>query len=331
MGHADAQALVDLVLERLGESYIFPGRLAEAAKLLRTRLATGAYEVPGPELCRRISDDLFATFNDKHLRLIWHESVCESRSEAELVSALREHIRRDNFGIRRLERLPGNVGFIELTIIPEPSAGAASLAAAMRLVEHTTGLIIDLRPTLGGSPDGVAFFASFFFQGAEARLSDFIEGPHGPARQYWTAAYVPGPRYVDRPVYLLTSSTTFSGGEALAYDLKALGRVTIVGETTRGGAHPSEVVSLIDQVELRLPVARSVNPATGGNWEGSGVTPHVLAESAAAFRIAYRSILESITADLALPLAERAEARETLDDLLAPQAVAGPRAGLTTE
>ncbi len=133
-----------------------------------------------------------------------------------------------------------------MTIIPEVATGGPSLAAAMQLVQHTEALILDLRGTRGGSPEGVVFLASFLFPDGEARLSDFVEGPHGPTRQYWTSAFLPGPRYLDRRVYVLTSATTFSGGEALAYELQALGRATVVGETTRGGAHPSEVVLPLD-------------------------------------------------------------------------------------
>ena len=252
--------------------------------------------------------------NDKHLRLLWHDSVEESADEAQLIATLREQIRFENNGLRRVERLPGNVGLIELTIIPEAATGAPTLAAAMHLVQHTHALILDLRSTRGGSPDGVVFIASYLFADEETQLSDFVQGPEGPTRQYWTAAYLPGPRYLDRAVYVLTSAATFSGGEALAYDLQALGRATVVGETTRGGAHPSEVVSLSEQVELRLPVARAVNPLTGSNWEGVGVQPDVPVTASAALDVAYASALEGIL-DRESLAASHDEARGALEIL----------------
>jgi Peptidase family S41 len=122
-----------------------------------------------------------------------------------------------------------NVGVIELTIIPEAATGGATLASAMRLVENTDALIFDLRPTRGGSPDGVAFLSSY--PDGDVHLIDVVEGPSGPTRQYWTSAYVPGSRYLVRPAYVLTSASTFSGGEALL------------------------AISLTDHIELRLPVA----------------------------------------------------------------------------
>jgi hypothetical protein len=72
----------------------------------------------GSALCDRLSADLFATCADKHLRLIWHESAQAGQDEEHLVAALRERFRLENHGIRRVERLPGNIGTIELTVIP---------------------------------------------------------------------------------------------------------------------------------------------------------------------------------------------------------------------
>jgi C-terminal processing protease CtpA/Prc len=143
------------------------------------------------------------------------------------------------------------------------------------------------------APTELSFLASYLFPDGEVHLSDLIEGPNGPTRQYWTSAHVPGPRYLDRPVYVLTSSTMFSGGEALAYDLQALGRA-IIGETTRGGEHPSVMVPLTGQIELRLPVARSVNAVTRVNWEGMGVQPDISVPASDALDVVRRAALELI-------------------------------------
>jgi len=287
---ADATQLVEQLAEQL-DGYIFPDRAERAVELLRARREQGAYaEATGPELCERISADLLEACGDKHLRLIWHDTPLAAPDQAQLHEKLRAQIRSENYGVRRVELCGDNVGLIELTIIPEASSGGSTLAAAMQLVTNTAALIFDLRPTRGGSPEGVAFLCSYLFPDGEVHLSDFVEGPAGPTHQYWTCAYLPGPRYLDRPVYVLTSATTFSGGEALAYDLQALGRAVVVGERTRGGAHPSVMVPLTGQIELRLPVARSVNAVTGANWEGAGVRPDIRASAADALDVALWAI-----------------------------------------
>ena len=296
----DAPMLVDRVLDRLTDSYVFPDRAAAADELLRSNLRSGRYDSPvDEELCKRLNEDLFATCHDKHLRLIWHPTVDGDeppRSEEQLVAGLQEQFRLENQGVRRVELLPGNVGTIQLTIIPPAESAGASIAAAMELVRDTQALILDLRETRGGAPDGVALWCSYLLAG-EIHLNDVVEGPHGPTRQYWTSGFVAAPRYADRPVYVLVSSATFSGGEGLAYDLKALGRATIVGEVTRGGAHPSAVLSVGDHVELRLPVARSVSPVTYSNWEAVGVQPDIRAPADEAFDVAYRAIVETLSGD----------------------------------
>ena len=75
------------------------------------------------------------------------------------------------------------------------------------------------------------------------------------------------------PVSVLVGARTFSGGEEVAYDLQALGRARVVGETSGGGAHPRVGFPLTDVLQAHVPVARSVNAVTGGNWEGVGVVP----------------------------------------------------------
>jgi C-terminal processing protease CtpA/Prc len=314
MAALDAPTLIEAIGSRLQAAYIFPDRAAAAERLLRANLGAGKYASPVDEqLCVLINEDLLAACADKHLRLIWHEASEDTgespQSDEELIAGLREMFRAENYGIQRVERLPGNVGLIALTIIPEAATAGDPIAAAMRLVQHTHGLILDLRATRGGAPDGVAFLASFLFPDGEVQLSDVIEGPNGPAHQFWTSGYLPGPRYLDRPVFVLVSSTTFSGGESLAYDLQALGRVTVVGEVTRGGAHPSTVVSLGDSVELRLPVARTVNPITGTDWEGVGVQPDIAVPAEGAMETAHAAILDQLLGGGDLPASVREEAR----------------------
>jgi C-terminal processing protease CtpA/Prc len=86
---------------------------------------------------------------------------------------------------------------------------------------------------------------------------------------------VPGKKFAKQPVYVLTSSKTFSGAEEFAYNLKNLKRATIVGETTGGGAHPTMGKRVDDHFMIGVPFARAINPITKTNWEGTGVTPDV--------------------------------------------------------
>jgi C-terminal processing protease CtpA/Prc len=318
-GSLDAPALIDSVIDRLNATYIFPDRAAAAAVLLRARLQEGRYAGAVDEaLLVLINEDLLEACADKHLRLLWYEADAAGvapQSDDDVIALLREMFRLENHGVKRVERLVGNIGVIELTVVPDAESAGRVIAAAFELVQHTSGLILDLRATRGGAPDGVAYLQSFLFADGDVHLSDMVEGPNGPTRQFWTSGYLPAPRYLDRPVFALVSGTTFSGGEALAYDLQALKRATVVGEATRGGAHPSTVVSLGDNVELRLPIARSVSPVTGGDWEGVGVAPDIVVSAADAMDTARRALLETFIADSRASEAVREEARQALESL----------------
>ena len=80
---------------------------------------------------------------------------------------------------------------------------------------------------------------------------------------------------LDQAAFILTSRKTFSAAEALAYDLQALKRATIVGEVTGGGAHPFEYRRVHPHFAVDLPEGRSINPITGSNWQDVGVKPDV--------------------------------------------------------
>ncbi|MGH8881041.1 MAG: S41 family peptidase, partial [Stackebrandtia sp.] len=121
------------------------------------------------------------------------------------------------------------------------------------------------------------------------------DGNTGQTRQTWSLAHVPGPRYLDKPVWVLVGGGTFSGGEEFAYNLQALGRATIVGATTLGGAHVFEYFPLSPTMEFIIPFERAVNPVTGTNWEGTGVEPDVAVSQDEAFDTAYRAALEHVS------------------------------------
>ncbi len=315
-GSLDAPALIESVIDHLNSAYIFADRAAAAAVLLRSQLQAGRYAGAVDEaLLILVNEDLLEACADNHLRLLWYEADASGvapQSDEELIALLREMFRLENHGVKRVERLAGNIGVIELTVIPDAASAGRVIAAAFELVQHTSGLILDLRATRGGAPDGVAYLSSFLFADGDVHVTDSVEGPNGPTRQYWTSGYLPAPRYLDRPVFVLVSAATFSGGEALAYDLQALRRATIVGEVTRGGAHPSTVVSLGNNVELRLPIARSVSPVTGGDWEAVGVAPDVVVSAVDALDTARRALLEALAADAAAAEPVREEARGAL-------------------
>ena len=232
---------------------------------------------------------------------------------------MRKMGRMDNFGIRRVERLDGNVGYLDVRRIPIPANAGPAITAAMELVAGTYALIIDLRHNGGGAPEGVVYWCSYLFEEHPTHLNDIFHADTGETRQFWALPYVPGTRYVDRPVYVLTSSHTFSGGEDFAYTLQALGRAEVVGETTGGGAHPTRGFPISQAVHIGIPFARSINPVTGTNWQGTGVVPDVAVPAEQAYDVAYARALRHVLATDDVPPPITDEAREALATLPSAQ------------
>lgn len=89
----------------------------------------------------------------------------------------------------------------------------------MKLVSGSEALILDLRRNGGGEPETVAFLMSHFFDAADLRhLNDIYARPDDSTKQYWTTAAVA--THYTKPVYVLTSARTVSGGEECAYDFQ---------------------------------------------------------------------------------------------------------------
>lgn len=145
--------------------------------------------------------------------------------------------------------------------------------------------------------------------------------------QFWTLPYVPGKRFVDKSVYVLTSERTFSAAEDFSYNLKHLKRATIVGEPTGGGAHPGGTLPLDKHFAVWLPTGRSINPVTNTNWEGTGVQPDITVPAEEALKtthiLALKQILAQSGDNPGAPLQDLiAEVRRTLEKLEEAQGTA---------
>ena len=156
----------------------------------------------------------------------------------------------------------------------------------------------------------MAFWCSYLLPEEPVHLNDIFHADTGETRQFWSLPYLPGSRYLDRPVYVLTSSRTFSGGEDLCYTLQALGRAEVIGETTGGGAHPTRPFPISAAVHIAIPFARSVNPVTGTNWQGTGVVPDTPVPADQAYSTAYAKALRHVAGlrDVPPPIADEARA-----------------------
>ena len=206
---------------------------------------------------------------------------------------------RSNFGFRKVEILPGNVGYIDLrqfsNIDFDNPADPARRAAdsALSFVADADAVIFDLRDNGGGAPSMVGYLTSAFTP-ANAPIYNVFHSRQGTESEA-PDVFHPNPR-LEVPVYVLISGRTGSAGEAFPYTLQGARRATIVGEASGGAANPGGMVPVGGGFAVFISQGSPRNPVTGRNWEGTGVQPDVAVPWDQALTRAHTLALETILA-----------------------------------
>jgi hypothetical protein len=292
------------IRKMLVDQYIFPDIAVDIKKLINENIHNGIYDsyTDPRTFAKRLTNDLQSISQDKHLRVRFDpERVRELLAEEsqpklnKVPKAYLERMRRVNYGFMEARILQGNIGYLDIRGFVDIEYGAETAVAAMNFLMNADALIIDLRRCGGGRPSMVQLVASYLFESNPVHLNDFYFRPTNSTTQSWTLPYIPGKRRPDIDVYLLISKRTFSAGEGFAYSLRSLKRATLIGESTRGGAHPGGERIINNRFYIWIPTGRSVNPITKKNWEGTGVFPHVAVPADQALEIAHLMALKKIT------------------------------------
>ncbi|WP_243383981.1 S41 family peptidase [Geothrix alkalitolerans] len=296
------KAVVTALARELKTQYVFPEVADDLGKVLGAKAERGGYDsaVTVSDFAEALTRDLREQGKDGHFRVRF-DPAFNPRDEDEdhvptpaEVAEARQQAARRAYGIAKVEQLPGNVGYLEILGFGPTEFVGPAFTAAMQILSGTEALILDLRRNGGGDPESVAFLVSHFFGEGDVRhLNSIYNRPRNATRQYWTSPVAV--RYT-RPVYVLTSRRTFSGGEECAYDFQTQKRATLVGEVTGGGANPGHAVALGHGFNAFIPTGRAVNPVTQTNWEHVGVKPDLVVPAAEALKAAHLAILKDILA-----------------------------------
>lgn len=270
------------VVERMGEMleerYVFPDVAGRCAAALRDALAAGTFDdLSDPEaFAAELTTTLQGVSHDKHMRVrvrpparVQLEQEAPARSRARQL----DEARRQNYGFERVERLDGNVGYLDMRYFAGTPRARPTAEAAMAFLANADAIIFDMRKNGGGSPEMIRFICSHLFD-ERTHLNSLYWREGDRTEEFWTHTDLADPRMSDVPVFVLTSSYTFSGAEEFSYNLKTRERATLVGETTGGGANPGGTFPVNERFGIFIPTGRAINPVTGTNWEGVGVVPH---------------------------------------------------------
>jgi hypothetical protein len=293
--------VIDNAIVKLKEIYVLEDEALAMAEALEDRRGRGDYDAVtnGDELAtlltqhlRDVSGDLHLGVNFSPVALPPPPQAPPSQPNPAMLEQMRRQMEQINCGFEKLEILPGNVGYLKFNMFANTAVCGETATTAVAFLQNVTALIVDMRDNTGGDPAMVAHVTTYLFA-ERTHLNDLWTRMTDVTREFWTLPELPGKRLATQPVYVLTSSRTFSGGEEFTYNLKSLGRATIVGETTGGGAHPVRGERLDDRFTISVPFARAINPITKTNWEGTGVAPDVAVAAADALEKAQELIRRS--------------------------------------
>jgi hypothetical protein len=295
--------IIDHIAAKLTEFYIYPDVAKKMVDAMRAHQKKGDYDsiTDGYAFASRLTGDLKAVSHDGHLRVgcsprpvppddpADDDQSREQPASPEFVELMHQR----NCAVVKVEHLPPNIGYIQIDGFFDRKTCGPTITSAFALVQYADALILDLRDNGGGSPEMVSYVASYLFA-KRTHINDLYYRHGNKTTQYWTDPTVPGAKFVGKPVYVLASNRTFSGGEELTLDLKSQKRATIVGETTGGGAHPTGPHKVEEHFFVGVPSGRPINPITKGDWEGTGVAPDVKAPADDALDVAKKLALEAI-------------------------------------
>jgi retinol-binding protein 3 len=298
LDQTDHATIIQNLSEKLKAYYVFPDIAEDIVVRIQKRLEDGEYTqiTDGELFSKTLTEHIRQVNQDKHLRVNWRPEPLTEHEDPnqEQLEEMHQAGSLDNYGLYQVTRLAGNVGYLDIRYFALPAWGGDTAVAALNFLANASALILDLRQNGGGHPAMVALISSYLFGEEPVHLNSFYLRPQDIPQQFWTLPYVPGKRFGDKPIYVLTSKGTFSGGEEFAYNLKSRQRATLIGEVTGGGAHPSRSHRLHPHFEASIPFGRAINPITGTNWEGSGVTPDIPVAQEQAFQVAYRMALQFV-------------------------------------
>lgn len=284
------------ITEKVKDYYIDKEAYKKADSLFRNELNKGAFNALNKkEFAALLTQKLRTTIKDEHFFVKYLENYMPEKqmSEKEKEKLNNEHNSLENFGFETVQRLPGNIGYINFKGFASPEASEKTLAAAMNFVANTHALVIDLRENGGGENGMVLLFCSYFFDKKTDLYTTYFRHNNKTVLNS-TQPEVSGQKYLHKKIYILTSKNTFSAGEAVAYFLQQYKLAEVIGEKTGGAANPVDHFIIQNQYLLLVPAGKITSLASQKNWEHIGVTPNQEVKSEDALRAAHIKILKNI-------------------------------------
>ncbi len=305
------KAIQRKLVKHIKENYAFPGEVENIKEMLSKLVKSDEYKNANTTSLfgRLVTGALREFTNDPHFNVLYNPQMFgpleainngdEGEAEGISLSAMTggsPDLKR-NFNFQKLEVLPGNIGYMRITQIPNINQAKPTLDAAMAFLQHTDAFILDLRSNPGGVGGFISYLGSYFFP-EEKKLLFTREFPaYDSTTYFYTEPELPGKRLEEQPLYVLIDRFTGSAATNFSYFMQKHGRALIVGEITgegREGGHSAGGFALAEGFIATVPIAKVVHPVTGTDFGMTGVVPDYPTDPEEALTEANKLILQSL-------------------------------------
>lgn len=309
---ANNTQVIDDVANIVEAQFVSEKIAAEVAEALRQpHFKSTMSTIKDPkEFAKRLTDALRTMSGDNHIGIVFSSddvqryrireqaktnATAQKQQAANKASELAASASA-NFGIQQVRLLDGDVGYLEMSYFDGfVDESAPVFAAAMNMLASSKIIILDLRRNGGGNSRVLPLFLSYFLGPEPVHFATKSERWNNSSEKLFTTSNVQGHRHFNKPIYILTSGTTFSLAEHVTYHLRAFNRAIVIGERTYGGGKAFDPIVVSDDFYLRMPRVDLVNARTKTMYkEGQGIAPDVATTAQAAYHQAYLLALTSL-------------------------------------
>jgi hypothetical protein len=277
---AEKTAAIQTIARHIASNYVYPDQGGQIASHIQMANHRGDFSKAATwkEFDSLVTRSLQKFSRDNHLYVRFDPAIVKqlksSSGDTEPQGSITvEANEKDrNYGFSETKVLPGNVGYIKLTSINISEKSLPVVYEAMRKVQNTDALIIDLRDNGGGGSQIGPVLESFFLP--ENTLTLEFVSRKGVVNTESTVNWLKEKKY-GNPLYIIVNKNTASAAEALAFVLQQNKRAKIVGERSAGAAYMNEWFVVDDNNYVSVSTAAPQLPGKEITWERTGVQPNI--------------------------------------------------------
>ena len=288
---ADKNAAIQSIAKQIAANYIYPEKGGQIASHIQTSNFKGAFDkaTTWKEFNELVTNELRAFSNDAHLFVRNDPAVVKELKQPPMASndkgQVSSEVSPQPSMIQESKVLADNIGYLKITNINIRKDNLQELYDAMKKMEETKALVIDLRNNGGGGSEVGPLLESYFLPDATPTLQ--FNTRDGNFTIDSTVSWLKEKKY-NNPVYILINKNTASAAEAFAFVLQQNKRAKIVGERSAGAAYMNSWYAIDDENFVSVSTAAPFIPGKNVSWELTGVQPDIKVKKGDALEVAMR-------------------------------------------